>query len=132
MRTAHPRAIIYARQSLDRTGEGAAIDRQIHDCRRLAESRGWDVVEVLTDNDLSASNGKPRPAYSRLLAAMRSGAVEHIVVWHVDRLTRRLIDLEEVIGICEATGVRLSTVTGDLDLSTDTGRMLARILASVA
>lgn len=126
------RCVIYARQSLDRSGEGAAVDRQIAACRELAERRGWEVAEVLTDNDVSASTGKVRPAYRRLLDVMRSRSADVVVVWHVDRLTRRLVDLEEVIGICEATGVRLATVTGDLDLSTDTGRMLARILASVA
>ena len=126
------RAVVYARQSLDRSGEGAAVDRQVADCRDLAARRGWTVVDVLIDNDISASTGKARPGYARLLEMMRAGAVDNIVVWHVDRLTRRLVDLEEIIGICEATHVRLATVTGDLDLSTDTGRMLARILASVA
>ncbi len=86
----------------------------------------------MTDNDISASTGKPRPGYQRLLKMMRAGSVDAVIVWHVDRLTRRLVDLEEVISICEVTGVRLATVTGDIDLSTDTGRMLARILASVA
>lgn len=81
---------------------------------------------------MSASTGKPRPGYQRLLKMMRGGSVDAVVVWHLDRLTRRLVDLEEVIAICEATGVRLATVTGDIDLGTDTGRMLARILASVA
>ena len=90
------------------------------------------MVDVLVDNDVSASTGKARPAYLRVLEMARAGAVDTIVVWHVDRLTRRLVDLEEVIGICEASNVRLATVTGDLDLATDTGRMLARILASVA
>ncbi|GAB3349991.1 recombinase family protein [Modestobacter lapidis] len=126
------RSAIYARQSLDRTGEGAAVDRQIADCQRIADQRGWVVVETITDNDMSASTGKPRPGYQRLLSLMRGRSVDAIVVWHVDRLTRRLVDLEEVISICEATGVRLATVTGDIDLGTDTGRMLARILASVA
>lgn len=126
------RAVIYARQSLDRSGEGAAVERQVADCRRLAEQRSWTVTETITDNDLSASTGKVRPGYQRLLEAMRAGSLDVLVVWHVDRLTRRLVDLEEVIALCEATGVRLATVTGDLDLSTDTGRMLARILASVA
>lgn len=125
-------AVIYARQSLDRTGEGAAVDRQVESCRELAERRGWAVSDVLTDNDVSASTGAPRPAYQRLLEMMRSGSVDVVVVYHVDRLTRRLVDLEDVISICERTGTRLATVTGDLDLSTDTGRMLARILASVA
>lgn len=124
-------AIIYARQSLDRTGEGMAVDRQIAACREYAERRGWTVHDVMVDNDVSASTGAPRPAFERVLAAIRSG-VDVLVVYHLDRLTRRLVDLEEVIALCEASGTRLATVTGDLDLSTDTGRMLARILASVA
>jgi DNA invertase Pin-like site-specific DNA recombinase len=126
------RAAIYARQSLDRSGEGAAVDRQVADCRRLATARGWEVAHVLSDNDMSASTGRRRPGYERLLDLMLTGQVQAVIVWHVDRLTRRLVDLEQVITICETTGVRLATVTGDLDLSTDTGRMLARILASVA
>jgi site-specific DNA recombinase len=126
------KSVIYARQSLDRSGEGAAVDRQVADCQRVADQRGWAVLEVIADNDMSASTGKPRPGYQRLLKLMRAGSVDAVVVWHVDRLTRRLVDLEEVISICEVTGVRLATVTGDIDLGTDTGRMLARILASVA
>lgn len=126
------RAVIYARQSQDRAGTGAAVDRQVEDCRKLATTRGWDVVEVITDNDMSASTGKERPGYQRVLGLIERGAVERVIVWHVDRLTRRLIDLERVVDLCERTGVRLATVTGDLDLSTDTGRLLARILASVA
>lgn len=126
------RGVIYARQSLDRTGVGEAVDRQTADCQRLADQRGWSIVDTITDNDMSASSGKPRPGYQRLLRMMRAGAVDVVVVWHVDRLTRRLVDLEEVISVCESTGVRLATVTGDLDLSTDAGRLVARILASVA
>jgi hypothetical protein len=53
-------------------------------------------------------------------------------VWAVDRLVRKLADLERVIDTCEAAGVKLATVSGDLDLSTDQGRLVGRILASVA
>ncbi|MDP9434175.1 MAG: recombinase family protein [Actinomycetota bacterium] len=125
-------AVIYARQSLDRDGAGAAVERQVADCRALAEARGWQVAEVLTDNDLSASNGKRRPEYERLLDRVRSGSVRVVVVWHLDRLTRRLADLVDVLEVCRTTGTKVATVTGDLDLSTDTGRMLAGILVSVA
>jgi DNA invertase Pin-like site-specific DNA recombinase len=44
-----------------------------------------------------------------------------VIVWAVDRLVRRLADLEMVIDACEASGVKLATVSGDLDLSTDQG-----------
>lgn len=55
-----------------------------------------------------------------------------MVAWHVDRLTRRLSELEELIDLAQRTGVRIATVTGDIDLSTDAGRLVGRILASVA
>ncbi|MFB8229686.1 recombinase family protein [Cellulosimicrobium sp. NPDC055967] len=126
------RAVIYARQSLDRAGEGAAVARQIAECRALAEARGWDVVEELIDNDVSASTGVARPAYSTLLDRIRSGATDYVIVWHMDRLTRRIIDLEDVIAVTETSGIKFATVTGDVDLSTDTGRLMARVMASFA
>jgi DNA invertase Pin-like site-specific DNA recombinase len=126
------RAVVYARQSLDRSGEGAAVDRQVAGCQRLADVRGWQVVEVVTDNDMSATSRKPRPGYARVLAMIEAGAVDRVVVYAVDRLVRRLADLEAVIDLCEARGVAIVSAAGDLDLSTDQGQMLARILASVA
>jgi site-specific DNA recombinase len=90
------------------------------------------VVDTLTDNDLSASSGRLRPGYERLLAMVDAGDLDVIVCWHVDRLTRRMVDLEDVITRCERAGTKVATVSGDLDLSTDAGRLVGRILASVA
>ena len=58
------RAAIYARLSMDREGTSAAVDRQEADCRELCEARGWEVVQVFSDNDVSASSGRRRPADS--------------------------------------------------------------------
>lgn len=127
-----PRAALYLRQSLDRTGEGAAVDRQREACLSLAETRGYEVVAEYVDNSVSASSAKPRPAYTRMVADVKAGKVDVIVAWHVDRLTRKLTDLEDLIDLSAKAGLTIATVTGDLDLSTDTGRLLGRILASVA
>jgi DNA invertase Pin-like site-specific DNA recombinase len=125
------RAVIYVRQSKDTNQTGLAVERQRADCERLCAERGWDIVRVITDNDVSATNGT-RPGYAELLALAERQAVDVIVCWHVDRLTRKLTELEHVIELCERTGVRVATVSGDLDLSTDAGRLVGRILASVA
>jgi site-specific DNA recombinase len=125
------RAVIYVRQSKDTNQTGLAVERQRADCERLCTERGWDIVRVITDNDVSATNG-PRPGYAELLELAQREAVDVIVCWHVDRLTRKLTELEHVIELCERTGVKIATVSGDLDLSTDAGRLVGRILASVA
>ncbi|CAN5831077.1 recombinase family protein [soil metagenome] len=126
------RAAVYLRQSKDTEHTGLAVARQDQDCQRLAAERGWQVTATLTDNDLSASNGKHRPGYSTLLAMIDNKQVDVVVAWHVDRITRRLSDLEDLIERCEASGVRVATVSGDLDLSTDAGRLVGRILGAVA
>ncbi len=126
------RAVVYTRQSLDRTGSGAAVERQREDCAKLCAERGWTVVREFSDNDTSASSGKPRRQYQAMLAAIERGEAEVIVAWHVDRLTRRLPELEPLIQLMQRTGARIATVTGDLDLSNDAGRLVGRILASVA
>lgn len=125
------RAALYLRQSMDRTGDGLAVERQRADCRALAERRGWTVVDEYVDNDTSASVGV-RPAFERLLLAMQCGDIEAVIVWHIDRLLRKMTDLERVIEVVEQTGCRLATVSGEIDLSTDMGRMVGRIMASVA
>lgn len=126
------RAFVYLRQSLDRAGTGAAVDRQREDCLKLCADRGWEVARTFVDNDVSASSRKPRPEYVNMLGALRNGEAEVLVAWHVDRLTRKITDLEELIELSQATSLRIATVTGDLDLSTDAGRLVGRILASVA
>src|SRR3954449_11592874 len=104
------RAFVYTRQSLDCTGVGAAVDRQREDCRKLCGERGWDIVQEFTDNDVSASSSKPRPAYTRMLAAIEAGEAEVVVAWHVDRLTRKITDLEHLIEVAQRTGLRIATV----------------------
>lgn len=126
------RAAIYARQSLDRTGERLAVDRQLADCRQLVERQGWSTVGTYVDNDVSASSGKARPEYRRLLDDVRAGRVDTIVSWAPDRLARRPRDLEDVLDLAEHHGLTLATVSGDVDLGTAYGRAVARIFGAIA
>jgi site-specific DNA recombinase len=68
-----------------------------------------------------------------LLAAVKGGEVDVVVVWHTDRLYRRMQDLEEYISVCQPRNVPTMAVqTSLLDLTTPSGRMVARTLGSVA
>ncbi len=126
------RAALYLRQSLDRDGGGLAVSRQRQDCRRLAEKRGWTVVGEFVDNDVSASTGRQRPQYANLLAAIEADQVDAVVVWAADRLHRRPVELEHFIDVADKHGTALATVSGDIDLASPSGRLVARLLGAVA
>ena len=125
------RAAIYTRISLDRDGTGLGVARQQKDCETLCNTRGWTVTTVVQENDTSATKGK-RPGYDRLVRLAEDRKVEIVVAWAVDRLTRTPREIEDLIDLSERTGVKIATVAGDLDLTTDTGRLVGRILGSVA
>lgn len=128
-----PRAVIYCRISADKTGAGLGVERQEKDCRELAHRLGMQVVDVLVENDTSAYSGAPRPKYQRLLELMRSGDVDAVLALHTDRLHRSLVELEEYVNVSEAGGVTTQTVmAGPIDLSTPSGRLVARQLGAVA
>jgi DNA invertase Pin-like site-specific DNA recombinase len=127
------KAAIYTRISEDVEGEGLGVARQEDDCRQLCERRSWQVADVYRDNDRSAFSGKPRPEYERLLDDVKAGAVDVIVCWHPDRLHRSPRELEHFIDLLEVAQVTVATVTaGNWDLSTVSGRQVARILGSCA
>ncbi|MBS4103002.1 recombinase family protein [Tsukamurella paurometabola] len=126
-------AAVYARISSDPTGQSLGVQRQLEDCRSLAQSRGWDVGEEYVDNDFSAYSGKSRPAYQRMLADLRSGARDAVIVYNLDRLHRQPSELEAFVEVCESAGVRdVATVTADIDLGNDDGLFMARIFAAFA
>jgi len=121
---------VYTRISLDKTGEGAGVERQREDCLALCAARGWDAVEY-SDNDTSATKGI-RKEYQRMLGDIRSGSIVGVVVWHLDRLHRQPIELEQFIALADEKKLALATVTGDVNLATDNGRLIARITGAVA
>jgi len=124
----------YCRISLDRLGDELGVQRQTRENAERAKREGWPTPQLFVDNDISAYSGKPRPEYRRLIASIKNGDVDGLVAWHVDRLYRRPVELEELIDILdERPHFPLITVTaGDLDLSTAAGRMMARTVVVMA
>lgn len=131
--TAPRKAAIYLRISQDREMDGLAIERQREDCENLAQFRRWDVIETYVDQSKSATDRTAiRPDYDRMVADYLLGRFDAIICYDLDRLTRQPRQLEDWIDAAELRGLALVTANGDADLSTDGGRMYARIKAAVA
>lgn len=138
------KAAIYCRISNDREGNELGVKRQEEDCRKLAAQLNLEVLHVYIDNDIGASaqtkKSKVRTQYVEMLEKARAGVFQYILAYSNSRITRRLLELEELIQLHEETerkfgkghGTVIHTVvSGDDDLSTAEGQMLARIKASI-
>lgn len=127
------RVAIYTRLSKDPDGTQTATARQAEDCHAYAKLRHWDVSEVYEDVDLSAfKKGVERPAYERMLDALRLGEIEGVLVWKLDRLVRRPAEFERFWAVCEEAGADLASVNDTIDTSHASGRAMVRILVTFA
>ncbi|WP_395727145.1 recombinase family protein [Nakamurella sp.] len=116
---------LYARMSKDNE---LGIARQLQDARAEAARQGWTIVGEYVDDGVSATNGKDRPQYLRLLAAVKRGAMDAVIVWDQDRLSRDPDELRPWLDLTEA-GLRCIDVDGR-DLFAD--RFNARVGAARA
>jgi DNA invertase Pin-like site-specific DNA recombinase len=124
---------VYARISSDREADGLGVARQIADCERLAERKGWPVAGLYVDDDVSAWSGKRRPEYARMLADLETGTINGLLLYDLDRLHRQPSELEAFIDLCQRLGLtNVASVSGDIDLTTADGQFQARILGAVA
>jgi site-specific DNA recombinase len=128
-------AAVYARISSDQNGTALGVNRQLQDCRALAERLGWLVAEEYVDNDLSAFSGKKRrPEYERMLTDIADRSRDAVIVYHADRLTRRPIELEQFVDTVTAAGFRhvRFVAGGDVDIANGDGLMVLRMMGAVA
>ena len=73
-----------------------------------------------------------RPALQRLLADIRAGRIDIVVVYKVDRLTRSLADFAKMVELFDAHGVSFVAVTQQFNTTTSMGRLTLNVLLSFA
>ena len=126
-------AIGYARVSTDEQArEGVSLDAQQSRIRAYCEAKDLELVEVLVDEGRSGKDLK-RPALQDLLERCGRGEVAHVIVWKLDRLTRRtrhLLSLVEDLFL--ARKIELHSVSESLDTSTPHGRFVLTLFGGLA
>jgi DNA invertase Pin-like site-specific DNA recombinase len=73
-----------------------------------------------------------RPGLERLLADVRAGRINKVVVWRLDRLGRTAKGLLNLLDELQALGVGFVSLREGFDLASPAGRLMAGVLASVA
>ncbi|TDQ05909.1 recombinase family protein [Labedaea rhizosphaerae] len=124
-------------------------DEQEKDCRTYVESRGGSYVHTYVEPHTSAWKRKRvrlpdgrtgyrviRPVFEAALEDLKRGKtpdgepLDGLVVYDIDRLTRDNRHLEDAIEVVEHFGRPIIDITGTLDLLTDNGRTVARIVVA--
>ena len=128
--------------SLVAMGDTAKVDDQERISRDLAARLGWRVSTevghpepngVYQDNNRSAwRKDKIRPAWEAMFADIEAGRINAAVIYHGDRLIRQPRDLERLIDMAEARGVKLASPTGLRDLGNRDDHFILRIEAAMA
>jgi site-specific DNA recombinase len=126
-------AIGYIRVSTEgQAREGVSLDVQRERIEAYATAKGLQLTDVLVDEGQSGKT-IDRPALQALLECCRAGAVGHVIVWKLDRLTRRtrhLLNLVEDVFL--ACRIELHSVSESLDTSTPHGRFVLTLFGGLA
>jgi DNA invertase Pin-like site-specific DNA recombinase len=101
------------------------VENQRLELAKVAEQRGWTVVEIYSDNGVSGAKGRDkRPAFDRLCKDAIGGKLDMVAAWSVDRLGRSVLHLAQFVADMQAAGVGLYLHTQGIDGSTPTGRAM--------
>ena len=123
------RVAIYVRVSTDKQ----TIENQLRELRRVAEHRGWKVVQEYRDAGISGAKGRhARPGLDEMLKDAQRRRFDVVMAWAIDRLGRSLIDLLGTIQALEACGVDLYLDQQALDTTTPAGKLMFQITGAFA
>ena len=128
---------IYTRKSSDEglDKEFNSLDAQREACEAYILSQkhaGWVAVRDLYDDGGLSGGTLKRPALQRLLADIKAGKVQIVVVYKVDRLTRSLADFAKIVDVLDAHEASFVSVTQSFNTTTSMGRLTLNMLLSFA
>ena len=120
---------VYIRVSTeDQAREGFSLGEQKEKLLQLCSYKGYKVFKVYEDAGVSAKDMEHRPAFQEMLADMKKGKINYIVAYKLDRVTRSVRDLEELIAQLEKHNCYLVCDRDDVNTSTANGRFFVRML----
>src|SRR5437763_13690905 len=131
------RCAIYTRKSSEHNLDLAftSLDAEREACEAYIKSQaheGWRRIPGRYDDGAFSGASLERPALQQLLADVRAGTIDIVLVYKVDRLTRSLADFAKLIELFDAHSVSFVSVTQSFNTSSSMGRLTLNALLSFA
>jgi site-specific DNA recombinase len=131
------RCAIYTRKSTEHNLdlEFNSLDAQREACEAYIKSQaheGWRLIHDHYDDGAFSGASLDRPALRELLTEVRTGKIDIIVVYKVDRLTRSLADFAKLVELFDQHSVSFVSVTQSFNTTSSMGRLTLNVLLSFA
>lgn len=125
------KACVYTRVSTqEQANEGYSIEEQERMCKAYIESKGWEYVGTYSDPGISGRTMN-RTGLQKMLTAIKNNKVEAVVIYKLDRLSRKQKDTMTIIeDVFLKNNIVLASLNETLDTSTPWGRAMIGILSS--
>lgn len=123
---------IYIRVSTEEQAtEGYSISAQREKLKAFCVAQDWDEYKFYVDEGISGRNTK-RPQFKKLMKDIKDGHIKVLLVYRLDRLTRSVRDLHNILDKLEEHQCVFRSATEIYDTSTAMGRMFITIVAAIA
>ena len=122
------KCVIYSRVST----QGQEVENQIKLLKQIADQKGYELVEVISDVMSGAKGRKERKGFDKLIKGSIRKEWDSILVWSVDRLGRNLKDLVSFLDEINAVGCELYIHQSGIDKSTPAGKMMFQMVGMFA
>lgn len=118
---------IYARQSIEKK-DSVSIEAQIEKCKYYCENQDYKIYR---DAGYSGKNIN-RPQFSKLLEDIKSGLVNKVVAYRLDRISRSIADFSQLLIMFDKYNVDFISATENFDTNTPMGRAMINIVMTFA
>ena len=126
------KAIGYTRVSpRERAADAISLVSQRRKIEAYAVLHDLELVDVIEDAGHSAKS-LDRPGMARLLSLIRARKISVVIVAKLDRITRSVRDLGELIDLFQRSGVEFASVADHIDTQTAAGRLVLNVMGSVS
>jgi len=112
--------------------EGVSLEAQEDKIRKYADLHNLNLIEVIKDEGKSGKDLN-REGIQRVISLCREGEINHLIVYKMDRLTRRTLDLLTLFEeLFKPNKVRFHSITERVDTSTAQGKFFLTIIGAMA
>ncbi|MFQ4181535.1 resolvase [Clostridioides difficile] len=127
------RVAIYCRVStVEQAEEGYSVDEQRRRCIEYCEKEGHEVFKVYEDRGISGKNISGRPGLKDLLKDANDKKFDLVVVWKLNRISRRLIDILNIVDTLDKNSIAFRSLTESFETETPAGKLQLNIMGAIS